>query len=62
MEATLNILLAALAIIGVGGVIVGGVIWLGHRSRQRQATETADETGEGDQQAQRPIWRPGADK
>jgi len=51
-----------LAIIGVGGLIVGGVIWLGHRAMQRQAADMADEAGESDQQAQRPIWRPGSDK
>jgi len=62
MDIAVNILLAALAIIGVGGLIVGGVIWLGHRATQRQAAEMADEAGEGDQQAQRPIWRPGSDK
>ena len=42
-----------LAIIGVGGLIVGGVIWLGHRAMQRQAADMADEAGESDQQAQR---------
>ncbi len=62
MDIAVNILLAALAIIGVGGLIVGGVIWLGHRATQRQAAEMADEAGEGDQQAQRPIWRPGSYK
>ena len=46
----------------LGGLIVLGVIWLGHRATQRQAAEMADEAGEGDQQAQRPIWRPGRDK
>ena len=49
-------------IVGVGGLIVGGVIWLGHRAMQRQAADMADEAGESDQQAQRPIWRPGSDK
>lgn len=43
METIPNILLAALAIIGVGGLIVLGVIWLGHRAMQRQAAETADQ-------------------
>ena len=62
MDIAVKILLAALAIIGVGGLIVLGVIWLGHRAMQRQAAEMADEAGEGDQQAQRPIWRPGRDK
>lgn len=62
MEVILNILLAALAIIGVGGLIVALVIWGGNRAMQRQAAEMADEAGEGDQQAQRPIWRPGSDK
>lgn len=62
MDIAVKILLAALAIIGVGGLIVLGVIWLGHRATQRQAAKMADEAGEGDQQAQRPIWRPGSDK
>jgi len=62
METILNILLAALAIIGVGGLIVGLVIWLGRRATQRQAADMADEAGESDQQARRPIWRPGSDK
>ena len=62
METILNILLAALAIIGVGGLIVGLVIWGGNRAIQRQAAEMAEDAGEGDQQTKRPIWRPGSSK
>lgn len=62
MEIAVKILLLALAVIGFGGLIVLGVVWLGHRATQRQVAEMADEAGEGDQQAQRPIWRPGSDK
>jgi hypothetical protein len=58
METVLKILLASLAIIGVGGLIVGIVVWLGHRPSQQQA----DDAAEGDQQARRPIWRPGSNK
>jgi hypothetical protein len=43
MDIAVKILLAALAIIGVGGLIVLGVIWLGHRAMQRQAAEMAEQ-------------------
>lgn len=43
METILNIVQAVLAIIGVGGLIVGGVIWLGHRASRRQAADVPDQ-------------------
>lgn len=43
MDIAVKILLAALAIIGVGGLIVLGVIWLRRESRKDAADEAAQE-------------------
>ena len=48
METVIRITLAVLAILGIGGLIVAGVVWASRRAMQRQATEMATQAGEGD--------------
>lgn len=65
MEAAILIILALLAILGVGGLIVAGVIWASRRAMQRQVAEMAAQASEGNSPDQQTKgsggtgpWRP----
>ena len=47
---------ALAAIVVVGAIIVGGVLWASRRRLGKAVRESAEDA---DQQVQRPIWRPG---
>lgn len=59
IEILATILVALSAIVVVGAIIVGSVLWASRRSLGKAVRESAEDV---DQQAQRPIWRPGGQR